>query len=179
MEDLRNRIEAVLFSSGKKMSSEDIAKVVGSNISAVNKAADELRKFYDDSGSSLMVVEGENSWKLSVREKFIPLVRKIVAETEFSKTVMETLAIVAWKAPVLQAEVIKIRTNKAYDHLSEIEEAGFITRVKFGRTKKISLTEKFFNYFDLQDRKDMESRIKTTRKQHLLPVEENISGESE
>jgi DNA-binding MarR family transcriptional regulator len=66
---------------------------------------------------------------------------------------METLAVVAYKAPVLQSKVVKIRTNKAYDHLAQLENSGFITREKSGRSKLIKLTSKFFEYFDIDPSK--------------------------
>ena len=69
-------------------------------------------------------------------------------DTEMTKSVMETLAVIAWKQPIIQADVIKIRTNKAYEHIKELVGMGFVTSEKFGRTKKLKLTQKFLDYFD-------------------------------
>ena len=66
---------------------------------------------------------------------------------------METLAVIAFKYPILQSDLIKLRTNKAYDHLVELEKSGYITRQKHSRTNLIKLTEKFFKYFDLTEEK--------------------------
>ena len=77
------------------------------------------------------------------------IVQKVVSQTELDKPLMQTLAVIAWKYPVLQADVIKIRHNKAYDHLKQLEELGFVSRQVFGRTRKLTLTPKFFEYFDL------------------------------
>src|SRR3989344_1209142 len=92
-------------------------------------------------------------WPVTIREQFLPLVRNIVTETELSKTIMETLAVIAFKYPIKQSDLIKIRTNKAYDHLKELEQMGYITRQKHGRTNLIKLTQKFFEYFDLPQEK--------------------------
>jgi hypothetical protein len=74
---------------------------------------------------------------------------------------METLAVIAWKYPILQSEVIKIRHNKAYEHMKQLKEMGFVVKEKSGRTFKIKLTDKFFNYFDLptQDAKDAFKKV--------------------
>ena len=72
---------------------------------------------------------------------------------KLSKSVLETLSVVAFKAPVLQSTVIAVRTNKAYDHLSLLEKAGYITREKQGRSMLIKLTKKFFLYFDIPPEK--------------------------
>jgi hypothetical protein len=106
---------------------------------------------------SLMIMEEGDNWKLAVREKFLPLVQNIVTETELPKSVIETLAIIAFKHPILQSEVIKIRSNKAYEHVALLEEAGYISREKHGRTRKIKLAPKFFEYFDLPPEKVKEA----------------------
>ncbi|MBN1156990.1 SMC-Scp complex subunit ScpB [Candidatus Woesearchaeota archaeon] len=164
MEDLKKKVEAVLFSVGKKIELADIAKLCREkDIELVRNALGQLMHEYENKDSSLMIVEEGTKWKLTVREKYTSIVKKIVADTELSKTILETLAVVAWKNPVLQSDVIKIRTNKAYDHLDQLEEMGFIARQKHSRTKMIKLTEKFFNYFDLEgdgDIKKVFARVK-------------------
>ncbi len=150
MEENIKKVEAVLFSIGKKIEINELSNLTNvTNIDDLKSMLYQLQEKYEKEDSSLMLMEDGNSWKLTVREKFMPLVQGIVADTELSKTMMETLAVIAWKYPILQSDVIKIRTNKAYDHLKELEESGFISRTKFGRTNKIKLTDKFFTYFDL------------------------------
>ena len=143
------QIEALLFSSGRTMSVDELARLCRTTEHHVGQAINIIRKNYDLATTSLVLLEEKNTCRLGVKEKFLPLVRSIVAETELSRTVLETLAVVAWRAPVLQSDVITIRTNKAYDHLRELEDAGFIERKKSGRTLLIKLTEKFFKYFEL------------------------------
>lgn len=175
MEDLIHQVEALLFSAGKKVSSEDLAKFTKSSVDKVNGIATQLQKDYDGKNSALMVISEGNGWKITVREKHLPLVQNIVAETELSKTIMETLAVIAWKAPVLQAEVIKIRTNKAYDHIAELEEAGFITRQKKGRTMLIKLADRFFNYFDLKGKDDIDKMFSDLN----IPKQQTLAGSEE
>lgn len=161
MHELKKQAESILFSVGKKIDIEEIAKLVRvSNINEVKKALKELKNDYEKRDTSLMVVDDGTKWKIIVKESYVPLVKKIVADTELSRTVMETLAVIAWKQPILQSEVIKIRTNKAYDHINELEEMGFLTRQKQGRTQRIKLTQKFFNYFELNGDKDIKEFFK-------------------
>ena len=150
---VKSKVEAVLFSVGHKISLDEISKLCRSRKEDVLQSLQELQKEYDEKQSSLMLAEDGDFWKFTVRDHLISVVRKIVTETEMSKSVMETLAVIAFKYPILQAELIKIRTNKAYDHLAELEKAGYITRQKHSRTNLIKLTEKFFKYFDLTEEK--------------------------
>ncbi|MBI2208320.1 SMC-Scp complex subunit ScpB [Candidatus Woesearchaeota archaeon] len=146
---LKNKLDALLFSSGRKMSVEELSKLAKAKEDEVQAALEELKKEYHEKNSSTMLINEGNFWKLTVREQFLPLVRNIVTETELSRTIMETLAVIAFKYPIKQSDLIRIRTNKAYDHLKELEEMGYITRQKHGRTNLIKLTQKFFEYFDL------------------------------
>ncbi|MAE43087.1 hypothetical protein CMO93_04900 [Candidatus Woesearchaeota archaeon] len=148
---LKSKLEALLFSSGRKMDVEELSKLAGAIPNKIQEALTELKKEYDEKNPSTMLVNEGNSWKLTVREQFLPLVQKIVTEIELSKTIMETLATIAFKYPIKQSDLIKIRTNKAYDHIKELEEMGYISRQKHGRTNLIKLTQKFFEYFDLPE----------------------------
>jgi len=150
---VKSKVEAVLFSTGNRISLEEISKLCRSRKEDVVVALKELQKEYDEKQSSLMLVEEGEFWKFTVRDHFISMVRKIVTETELTKSVLETLSVIAFKYPILQSDLIKIRTNKAYDHLAELEKSGYISRQKHGRTNLIKLTEKFFRYFDLTEEK--------------------------
>jgi len=147
--ELKKKVESLLFSSGRLMSLEEMSSICRAAPEDIKKVAEELKKKYEDGQHSFMIVEEGNGYKMTVKNEYIDTVKRVVTETELSKTVMETLAVVAFKQPCIQSEVIRIRTNKAYDHLRELEELGYLTREKFGRTKKVKLTSKFFEYFDL------------------------------
>lgn len=150
-EELKKKIEAILFSVGKKINVEEIMRMTKKRDKAkVVACLIELKQKYNsDEQNSLMILQDGDDWKLTIKDQFIDVAKEIGIETELTKTVMETLAVIAYKNPVLQCDVIKIRTNKAYDHLKELEELGYIQRERYGRTKKIKLTQKFFDYFDL------------------------------
>ncbi|MBS3114028.1 SMC-Scp complex subunit ScpB [Candidatus Woesearchaeota archaeon] len=150
---VKSKVEAVLFSTGNRISLEEISKLCRSRKEDVISSLKELQKEYDEKQSSLMLVEEGEFWKFTVRDHFISMVRKIVTETELTKSVLETLSVIAFKYPILQSDLIKIRTNKAYEHLAELEKSGYISRQKHGRTNLIKLTEKFFRYFDLTEEK--------------------------
>ncbi len=157
----KNKVEAVLFSSGKRMTVEEISNLTGiKEHGAIKQAINELKADYETRGGSVALVEEAGGFKLNVKDHYLPLVQKIITKTELDKPLTETLAVIAWKYPVVQSEVIKIRHNKAYDHIRILEEMGFITRSKFGRTRKISLTEKFFEYFDLPSHEAKQAFLK-------------------
>ncbi len=160
MNELKKQAEAVLFAAGNKIEAGEIARLCRIDVNSLNKALKELKKDYDEKDSSLMVSEEGNFWKLTVREAYMDLVRQINPHTELSKTTIETLAVIAWKAPILQSDVIKTRTSKAYDHIKELVDSGFLIKQKHGRSYMLKLSQKFFEYFDLKNKKDIRERFK-------------------
>jgi segregation and condensation protein B len=155
-QDLKKKIEAVLFSIGRRISIDELKKLVHiENSEIIAQLLNELKDTYEKNDSSLRLIQDSEFWKMSVKEEYGEIMQDLVTETELSKSVMETLAVIAWKHPALQADVVRLRTNKAYDDIAELEEMGFIARSKYGRTRKISLTDKFFNYFDLPEHKQV------------------------
>src|SRR3989338_5848310 len=174
----KNKIEAVLFASGKKLSEDDIAKLAQIDKKQVKIILQGMKHEFEEKETALKLIEENDGWKLTIKEKYIPFIRNIQTETELSKSVMETLGVIAWKYPALQCDIIKIRTNKAYDHLDLLEEAGFISREKSGRTKKIKLTDKFFNYFDLpKNKQGLKEFVPDHVKQKMEKIESDIDSQ--
>jgi len=151
-DDIKNQIESILFACGRKMSVDELSILLGIRVKEIVKdKLVALQKEYQGKNASLMIVDEGDEWKITTKEKYLPLVRKINPHTELSKTVMETLAVIAWKQPTRQSDVIKIRTNKAYEHIEELERMGFLVKEKYGRSYLLKLTQKFYDYFDLKD----------------------------
>ncbi|MBS3106558.1 SMC-Scp complex subunit ScpB [Candidatus Woesearchaeota archaeon] len=160
MRDLKKQLEAVLFSVARYISTDELAQLVRKDPQQVKEALLSLMvDLENDPETSLILLNESDQWKLTIRQEYTHLVRAVVTETELSKSILETLAVIAFKYPIKQADLIKIRTNKAYDHLMELEKQGFIIRQRYGRSRLIKLTDKFFEYFDLP-REKLKERFK-------------------
>lgn len=176
-DELKRQVEALLFSKGSRMNSEELGKICRIfDKDKLNLILSELQQDYRQMNSSLVVINEGDFWKLTVREQHVPVVKKVVVETELPKTVIETLAVIAYKAPAKQSEIIDIRTNKAYDHIKMLSELGYITTEKFGRTRLLKLSQRFYDYFEvppdkLKDKlgkfKPFEGEIKDTEQDSL------------
>ena len=161
--ELKKEVESLLFSSGKVMSEEELAELTNSSKKDVREVLESLKKDYDERDTSLMLVQTGDSWKLNVREKYMNLVTKIVADTELPFPVLETLAVIAYKAPVLQSEIIKARGTNAYEQIKLLVDEDFVDKKKEGRSFRLSLTPKFFKYFDVAGDKDIKEALKEVK----------------
>lgn len=144
------KIEAALFASGKHMSVEYISGLANLSVKDTKEFLLELQQDYNEKNTALRIYEEANRWKLNVKEEYASVVKKVVSEAELPNNVMQTLALIAYKSPVLQTMIIEARGQSAYDHISILEDKEFISREREGRTYKINVTDKFYEYFDLQ-----------------------------
>lgn len=149
MDEQHKKVEAVLFAVGREITSERMASLCGLTVEQIEQVMTTLTAEYEQRDHALRVVRKDLGWKLTVRDEFIPLVSSIVTSTELDRPLQETLAVIAWKYPIVQSEVIKLRGSGAYEHMKLLEEQGFVTKEKYARTFKVKLTPKFFEYFDL------------------------------
>jgi len=172
------RVEAVLFAVGKEITTERVAVLCNLSEKSVDIIMEKLQKHYINSENSLQLVKKEDGWKLTVMDEFVPLVSSIVSSTELERPLMETLAVIAWRYPVVQSEVVKLRNASAYEHMKELVDQGYITKEKFGRTYRVKLTKKFFNYFDLPSEEAKQAFLKMIPPEVLQEAEE-ISKEAD
>ena len=150
MDDYKRKIESVLFVTGRAMGIEELAKSCGiGSIGTVKEILNELKEEYAEKNSSLEI-SGENDiWKLAVKKQYYKDVSGLIHKTDMDKSLVETLAVIAWKQPMLQSEVVDVRGTLTYDHVKTLKELGYIESEKFGRNRKLKLTNKFYDYFDV------------------------------
>ncbi|MCW8965586.1 MAG: SMC-Scp complex subunit ScpB, partial [Candidatus Pacearchaeota archaeon] len=107
---------------------------------------------YEKGESAIEIVEKNNLWKMDVRQEYVYLINKLATgSSEFTKAEQETLAIIAFKQPIKQSVIIKIRGNKAYDHIKKFSDLGLIKRRKEGHTNILSLSDEFYDYFGVDE----------------------------
>lgn len=178
MDEKTKRVEAVLFAVGKEISVERLASLCSIELTEVEGILTALSHDYAQRDQSLQLVKKEGGWKLTVRDEFVPLVSNIVSSTELERPLMETLAVIAWRYPIVQSDVVKLRNASAYDHMRQLEEMGYIVKEKFGRTFKVKLTKKFFEYFDLPSEEAKQAFLKKVPLE-VLDEAEQVSKEAD
>jgi segregation and condensation protein B len=153
MDSTKRKVEAVLYTTGKYMGIDEISEACGiGSVGIVKSAINDLRKEYSDKESSLEIQEHNDLFKLNIKKEYGFLANKLVGEGEFDTPTIKTLAVIAYKSPIIQSDIIKIRGNKAYDHISSLKENGLVNADRFGRSRMLKLTNKFFEYFDVAEK---------------------------
>ena len=127
MQDVKNKAEAVLFMTGRFMAVEEIATFCNvASVGLIKDALQELTKEYAQRSCGLDVVQQDGKYKLDIKKDYHAMTTKLVSSSELDAPVQATLAVIAYKQPALQAEIVKMRGNSAYDHIKALKEAEFI-----------------------------------------------------
>ena len=143
-------LEAIFFVSGRFLSMQDLISLSGLNSISISDSIKKLKDKYDKEDSALEIVEKSDMWKMNVKKEYSHVINKLATgKSEFSRAEQETLAIVAFKQPIKQSVIVKIRGNKAYDHIKKFAELELIKKKKSGHTHELSLSDEFYDYFDI------------------------------
>jgi len=155
-ENIKAKIEAILFCLPQGISSRALAQKLNlGSVGRVKAAINELKEEYEKRGAGLVIVEENGLWKFKVPDDYLDLI-KDAAEPELETAVLETLAYIAYRRGSRQCDVVRVRSNKAYTHIKELIEKGFLTAEKSGLSKFLRPTKKFYEYFKLKPGQKLE-----------------------
>ena len=151
MEQLKARIEAVLFTTAKALSIDEIAEIL--SITEVEKVEEAMLELIMDYSSrpGALEIDDENGYILQLKEEHMDIVEKL-CPVELKPPVLKTLAVIALKQPIRQTELKELRGSTSYEHIPELLEKGLISRTKDknGRSYNLKTTQKFAEYFKIK-----------------------------
>lgn len=143
------KIEAALFLSARWLTIQELITLTDINPILIRQLMEKLREKYDEN-SAIDILEKDNSWKMDVKPEHVNMINKLATgSSEFTKAEQETLAVIAYKQPVKQSVIVKIRGNKAYEHVKNFISLGLVRAKKSGHTLELSLSEEFHDYFHI------------------------------
>ncbi len=154
-EDLK-KFEAIFFVSGRFLNMQELISLSDLNPIIIHELIEKLQEKYEKQNSAIEIVKKDGLWKMDVQQEYSYIINKLATgKSEFSKAEQETLAIIAFKQPIKQSVLIKIRGNKAYDHVKKFSELNLIKKKKEGHTNILSLSEEFYDYFNVKEGEDV------------------------
>lgn len=144
------RIEAALFVAGKWLSLQELVTLTDLNPITIKETLQILCNKYAECPGAIEILVKENLWKMDVKPQYLNMVNRLAAGTsEFTRAEQETLAVIAYKQPVKQSLIVKIRGNKAYEHVKRFIQLSLVKAKKMGHTRELSLSEEFYDYFNV------------------------------
>jgi segregation and condensation protein B len=158
-EEIRATLEALIFAAPQPITPRQINQVLGGVPQPAWKAAiAELEVEYAKTGRGLQLVEVAGGYQITTRPEYNDWLRALLdpkATTRLSIQALETLAVIAYKQPVTQPEVIELRGVKSGGVLKTLLEKRLIRIVGrkevVGRPMLYGTTRHFLLHFGLKD----------------------------
>lgn len=147
------KVEAALFISGKYMTVQELVALTDVNPILLKEILKKLYDKYKNENSAIEIIEKNNEYKMDVKPEHVNMINKLATgNAEFTKAEQETLAIIAYKQPVKQSVIIKIRGNKAYEHVKKFINLNLVKSKRLGHTLELNLSQDFYDYFNLEEK---------------------------
>ena len=159
----RQRVEAVLLLTREPLNSRKLAQYARlADGTEARTIVRQLNKLYDEAGRAFRVEEVAGGFRLLTRRHFAPWLRRlehVPPQVRLSAPAMETLAVVAYRQPVLRAEIEAIRGVNCGEILRQLMERELV-RIggrsdELGRPYLYTTTKRFLQLFGLQNLDDL------------------------
>lgn len=173
MPDKDGLLQAILFVAGDSVSVEDLSTWTGLDTKALNEVLERLA----DDRLGVVIRRFGDKVQMVTNPKYADQLREIFApesDGRLSTSLLETLAIVAYRQPVTRLEIEEIRGVRCAYALSVLTEKGLIektgTRAVLGHPAEYGTTDEFLRQFDLRSLDDLPPVESEDARLPALPV---------
>lgn len=188
---IKQILEAVLLAAQDPLPVTELRKLFDNELSAtvLGKLLEELREEWTDSGVELVSVAG--GWRFQTKAEIQPYLDRLTPQKapRYSRAVLETLAIIAYRQPVTRGDIEEIRgVNVAGSVLKALTARGWIDTVGHrnvpGKPALFATTQAFLNDLnlcsleELPPLEEMKSLIESNNPTEELPFEETTTPAS-
>lgn len=164
MENLKNIIDSLLFVAEETLSLDRLKKILPqAEAEAIREAVAALQAEYDARPGGFYLAEVAGGYQFRSRPEYTPWIRRMVdpKPLRLSKAAMETLAVIAYKQPIIRADVEHIRGVDCGGVLRVLLERKLVRvlgrKEIAGRPLIYATTKTFLETFDLKDLHDLPS----------------------
>jgi segregation and condensation protein B len=154
--------EAVLFASDEPLSAERLADIVGTSVKQIRTYIKNLNEKYQANNNAFgieQIASGYQMLTLSPYNHWLKKLLRVRSDSKLSPAALETLAIIAYKQPVIRADIEAIRGVAVGEITRSLMYKGLVKIVGraevLGRPMLYGTTKKFLEVFGLNSLKDL------------------------
>jgi len=151
---LKPMVEAALFMTNDIISTYRLSRMFKVSPNIIQNVIDKIKQEYDDPNHGIYVFETSEGYQMKVKPNYVNKVRTLTPYKDLSRGLLKVLALVAYKQPITQSQIVKVIGNRAYAYIKKLEQKGLIKTAKSGRSKALIATKEFANYFGLESTED-------------------------
>ena len=153
-----NMLEAMLFASPESVPLTSLAQALDCDIHTTKDLLTRMAKTYQENQSGIQLQEVEDSYRLCTNPVYYTAIERLLKlkpRRALTQTLLETLAIVAYKQPVTKAIIEDIRGANADHAVYRLMEYGLITEKGRldapGRPILFGTSDDFLLYYGLKN----------------------------
>ncbi len=154
----RSLLEALLFLSSEPLQFASLKKVVDLSEEEFKKLMSGLVAEYRDRDGGIMIAEIAGGYQMVTNPRYgsqIRVFKGVQASNKLSLAALETLAIIAYKQPIIKAEIERVRGVNSDGVLKTLLDKRLIKitgkKDAPGRPLYYGTTQEFLQYFGLKD----------------------------
>ena len=157
-------VECMLFVAGEPVLITEIARVLEQDEASVRALLYEMESTYRDEGRGICLLATDDTAQLISNRDYIRYVEALLQPEQkknVSQSIMETLAVVAYKQPVTRAEIEAVRGVRCEYAVSQLQKLGLIAAVGrkdvIGKPMLYATTDTFLHKFGLHNLSELPS----------------------
>lgn len=164
MEDrtLFHTIECMLFVAGDPVAIVEIARVLGCPLANAKDALNEMEQLYRAEGRGIQLLVTGDTAQLTSNRAYIDSVKLLLNPDEtksVSQSLLETLAVIAYRQPVTRADVERVRGVRCDYAVTQLLKLGLIVEIGHkdvvGHPTLFGTTDRFLHQFGIHSVDEM------------------------
>lgn len=184
MNELESAIEAILFTTGRAVESDEIAKACGVDTQTVRETLRNMSERWNGETRGTSIIELEDAWQMCTRKEYYPQLITLELhprKPKLTEVLLETLSVIAYKQPVTKAEIEQIRGVNSDHAVNRLVEFGLVTEL--GRAKQpgrpilFGTTREFLRIFGMNSKETLPEINPVVLEDFREEAEEEIEGE--
>ncbi|MFZ1764842.1 MAG: SMC-Scp complex subunit ScpB [Nitrospira sp.] len=191
MRALKGILEALLFVTAEPIPVTRFLALLGAVTKQdVDQALASLAQDYEQEGRGLQLAEVAGGYRIVTKAEFAPWLKrleKVKSPSKLSRSALESLAIIAYKQPIVRAEVEQIRGVETSGVIRTLLERKLVRIVgrkeEPGRPIMYGTTKFFLEHFGLRDLSQLpplrEFKQLGESEQAMLPIDEVVAVDGE
>lgn len=153
---LRHKIECMLFVAGDPVAIAELARVLDLSTPNTRTLLSEMEYSYRVEGRGVQLLVTHDTAQLVSNRDYIEEVKQLVNPDEtknVSQSLLETLAVIAYRQPVTRADVERVRGVRCDYAVTQLQKLGLIVEVGrkdvVGHPTLFGTTDKFLRQFGI------------------------------
>jgi segregation and condensation protein B len=155
-------VEAILFAADEPLADSRIAAIVETTTKQIRETVQNLNAKYEANNSAFRIEQIAGGYQMLTLNLYNPWLRKMLrarSDSKLSPAALETLAIIAYKQPIIRADIEAVRGVAVGEVIRSLMYKGLVKIVGraeiLGRPMLYGTTKKFLEVFGLNSLKDL------------------------